>query len=295
MKKSFSSHVKDELCALQIKTASEAASELAAMVIFGESNEQGTVTMRSDRIENAHRMQILTKKALGEEASIDIGGGRRIYSVSISTTDAQKIGIYLSDEGDIELDEDIYSSDECVRAFLRGAFISGGTIETPEKNYSCEMFTHNESMAYLAEELLADFQIKANVVQRKNYFVTYIKGGSAVEDFLNVIGAHQYMMEFIMTKIQKDWNNRLNRQANCSAANIDKTIQTSVKQCEAIEKLMGRPVWDTLSDSMKELALLRLEYKEEALALIGERMNPPLSKSAVSRRMKKLIELSGEE
>ena len=294
MKKSFSSAVKDELCELNIKNASEAAAELDAILLFGESCERGTVTVRTDRAETANRIRVLIKKAIGEDAAIDIGTGKRSYSVSISEKLTEKSGLYFSDEGDIELDEDVYSEGECARAFLRGAFISGGTIASPVKNYRCELFTANEMMALLAAELMEGFSVRANTVKRKNYFVTYIRDFESAVDFLNIIGAHKSMMELMMTQIEKNVRNNVNRQANCRAANIDKSIRTSVSQCEAIEKLVTSPRWDALSEETRTMALLRAENPDKSLAQIGEMMQPPVSKSAVSRRMKKLIELAEE-
>ena len=294
MQKSFSSAVKDELCELNIKNASEAAAELDAILLFGESCERGTVTVRTDRAETANRIRVLIKKAIGEDAAIDIGTGKRSYSVSISEKLTEKSGLYFSDEGDIELDEDVYSEGECARAFLRGAFISGGTIASPVKNYRCELFTANEMMALLAAELMEGFSVRANTVKRKNYFVTYIRDFESAVDFLNIIGAHKSMMELMMTQIEKNVRNNVNRQANCRAANIDKSIRTSVSQCEAIEKLVTSPRWDALSVETRTMALLRAENPDKSLAQIGEMMQPPVSKSAVSRRMKKLIELAEE-
>lgn len=294
MQKSFSSKVKDELCELNIKNAAEAAAELDAILLFGESCERGTVTVRTDRAETANRIRVLIKKALGEDTAIDIGTGKRSYSVSISEKLTEKSGLYFSDEGDIELDEDVYSDGECARAFLRGAFISGGTIASPVKNYRCELFTANEMMALLAAELMEGFSVRANTVKRKNYFVTYIRDFESAVDFLNIIGAHKSMMELMMTQIEKNVRNNVNRQANCRAANIDKSIRTSVSQCEAIERLVTSPRWDALSEETRTMALLRAENPDKSLAQIGEMMQPPVSKSAVSRRMKKLIELAEE-
>ena len=130
--------------------------------------------------------------------------------------------------------------------------------------------------------------------QRKNYFVTYIRDFESAVDFLNIIGAHKSMMELMMTQIEKNVRNNVNRQANCRAANIDKSIRTSVSQCEAIEKLVTSPRWDALSEETRTMALLRAENPDKSLAQIGEMMQPPVSKSAVSRRMKKLIELAEE-
>ena len=294
MKNSFSSQVKDELCELLIKTKEEAASELDAMLLFGENTGHGTINVKSTRAENAGRIQVLIKKALNEEIPIDIAGGGRSYSVTVSEKLTEKTGLFFSEEGDIELDEDVYQDEQCRRAFLRGAFISGGTVASPEKNYRCELFTSNEAMALLAAELLEKFGIRASTVKRKGYFVTYVKDFGSVGDFLNVIGAHKCMMELMMTQIEKDVRNNVNRRANFRTANIDKSIKTAVKQCGAITKLRQSPAWALLSEETRAIALLRMDNPDKSLGQIGEMMSPPVSKSAVSRRMKKLIEMAEE-
>lgn len=291
--KTFSTQVKIELCEVRFNET-EARAELAAMMLFGENAENGQVLLKTDKAETAARIQGLLKKAVNEEISIDILRGRKNYAVSISDKTAEKVGVYFSDDGEIALDEDVYSEDTARRAFLRGAFVISGTISDPKKGYNCELLTYNENMAYLAAELLEEFGIKANTVKRNNYYVTYLKDGSSVSDFLNIVGAHRLMMDFMVTQIEKDCNNRANRTSICKAANLDKTIAASAQQCKAILKLNKLAVWETLDAATKELATLRLEYVDIPLSELGKRMSPQMSKSSVNRRMKKLIDLAEE-
>lgn len=292
MKKSFSSLVKDELCTLNIKSKPEAASELAAMLIFGENYNGNKIIIKTTRAQNAARLQALFRKASGEEIFIDVTG--KNYLVMVSKSTAESIGVYSSEDGYIELDEDIFDEDVKKRAFLRGAFIASGTITPPEKTYSAELFTYNENMAYIAAELLDSFNIHANIIKRKDYFVTYLKDKNSVSDFLNVIGAHSSLMTLMTTQIEKDFRNRTNRATNCKVANLDKTISASAKQCSAIEKLYHSPRWESLDDELKAIAKLRIEHKDLSIAQLGEIMTPPLTKSSVNRRLNKLVELTKE-
>lgn len=294
MKKSFSSLVKDELCSLNIKEKKDAAAELAAILIFGENTDLQTINIRSSRAHTAARIQALIKKVYHEDISIDVKGSGKSYSISLSVDAAEDIGLFFSDEGDIELDEDVFTDDSSKKAFLRGAFIIGGTINSPEKDYSCELLTYNKNIAYMASELLEEFKIHANTVKRKEYYVTYLKDSESVSDFLSIIGAHNSMMSFMMTQIEKDYKNQQNRQMNCRVANLDKTIAAAVLQCKAIEKIFNTPRWDKLDDQTKQLARLRLENTDISLNQLGEMINPPLSKSAVNRRLKKIIEMADE-
>lgn len=292
-KVTYSQEVKDELCEVKIKQE-EALAELAAMLLFGENILNNTITLKTEKANIAARIQLVFKKAIEEDVFIDIVKGRKLYSISISLSLAEKCGVYFSDDGEIALDEDIYDSESSKRAFLRGAFIISGTITEPKKGYSCELVTYNENMAYLASEILESFYIKANTVKRNNYFVTYLKDKNSVNDFLNIIGAHKLMLDLMVTQIEKDIHNRENRALNCQTANLDRIISASAFQCKAIIKLQKTAYWDELDDTMKELAKLRLENFDLSLTEIGEKMTPPMTKSSVNRRMKKLIDLAEE-
>jgi DNA-binding protein WhiA len=292
-KKSFSSEVKTELCSVKFKE-SEAKAEYSAMLLFGENADNGSVTLKTDRAEIAARIQALIKKAVREEVPIDILKGRRNFSITVDLKLAEKIGVYFYEDGDIALDEDVYAGESEKRAFLRGAFIISGTMTDPLKEYNCELLTYNENMSFLSAELLESFGINANTVKRNHYYVTYLKDINSVSDFLNITGAHRMMMEFMVARIEKDLKNRSTRAGNCMAANLDKTIAASAKQCEAITKLQNSSLWYELDDETKELAQLRIEMFDSSLAAIGNKMTPPMTKSSVNRRMKKLIELAEE-
>ena len=295
MEKSFSSKVKDELSELDLKNSNSCVAELSAILIFGENTGiDNNIVIKNDRAQTLARIQALFKRTLNEAPSIDVRNSRRGYSISVAPDAVEELGVFFSENGDIELDEDIFADEESKRAFLRGAFIISGTVNSPQKDYSCELFTSNENMALLASEILTSFGVHANTIKRKGYYVTYLKDKNSVSDFLNIIGAHNCMMELMMTQIEKDMRNRMNRQINCKTANIDKTIKASVRQCEAIEKIMKRPVWETLDEQIKQLALLRLENVELGLSQLGALLTPPMNKSSVNRKMNKLISLAEE-
>lgn len=287
----FSQEVKEELCEVKFNHE-EALAELAAMILFGENINDGKITLRTDNASIAARIQLIFRKAIEEEVSIDLVKGRRNYSIDIFSDVAENAGVYFSDDGEIALDEDIYESESTKRAFLRGAFIVSGTITQPEKSYSCELVTYNENMSYLAAEMLENFGIKANTVKRNHSYVTYLKDKNSVNDFLNIVGAHKIMLDFMMKQIEKDVHNRDNRTSNCQTANLDRTISAAAFQIKAIMKLKDRQVWNTIDEQTKKLAELRVEFFDLSLSAIGEKMNPPMTKSSVNRRMKKLMDLA---
>ena len=290
----FSQKVKDELCEVKVNRE-EALAELAAMLIFGENILDDTITLRTEHGNIAARIQLVFKKSIDENVLIDILKGKKSYAISISKSIAEKSGVFFSDDGEIALDEDIYESDSAKRAFLRGAFIISGTITRPSKGYSCELVTYNENMAYLASEILENFNINGHTVKRNNYYVTYLKDKNSVNDFLNIVGAHKLMLDLMVTQIEKDINNRANRALNCKTANMDRTISASAFQYKAILKIKEMPQWESLDEVTKQIAILRLENFDISLSEIGERMKPKMTKSSVNRRMKKLIELAEEK
>ena len=294
MGKSFSTEVKYELCELNIQSPAEAVSELAAMLLFGENEENGDIVIKTQHAIVAARLQVLFKKAIKEEILIDVCDKKKMYSIRVSTDIVESLGVYFSEDGEISLDEDIYSDENTKRAFLRGAFIISGTIASPEKAYSCEIFTYNEFIAALAGEILENFDLHVNIVKRKNYYVAYLKDSSSISDFLSVISAHKNMMEYMNAFIQKTLTNKINRQNNCQIANLGKTVNASVKQRNAINKLMNLPLWEEIDEDTKKIAKVRLEYPNESLENIGKMVVPAMSKSAVSRRLNKLIEKAEE-
>lgn len=290
-KVTFSQEVKEELCEVKFNQE-EAVAELSSMILFGENIIDNKIMLRTDNANIAARMQLIFRKAIGEEVTIDLVKGRRSYSINVSSEMAEDAGVYFSEDGDIALDEDICEGENSKRAFLRGAFLVSGTITQPEKSYCCELVTYNENMAYFASEMLENFGIKANVVKRNNSFVTYLKDKNSVNDFLNIVGAHKIMLGFMVTQIEKDVHNRDNRTSNCQAANLDRTISAAAFQIKAILNLKGRQVWNTLDEQTKQIAQLRIENFDLSLGAIGEKMNPPMTKSSVNRRMKKLMDLA---
>ncbi len=294
MKKTFSSEVKDEMCNLNIKSVSEATAELAAMLIFGENTESDCILIRSSRAENTARIQALLKKTQNLRITIDVSEKKNTYEIRVPKDAAEGLGVYISSRGDIELDEEIIESEADKRAFLRFAFIVSGTITSPEKNYSCELFTVNENMAYIAAEILESLDIAANTVKRKEYFVTYLNDCDSVTRFLGLVGAQSSVLKLMAAQVEKDYRNQTNRIFNCRVANLDKTIKTAAIQCAAIEKLANSPAWEALQDELKTLAMLRLKNTQCNLAELGEMMSPPISKSTVNRRMNKILKLASD-
>ena len=182
----------------------------------------------------------------------------------------------------------------CKRAFLRGVFLAAGSLSDPEKAYHLEFALFSEQFASFIKDILAFFELEAMIVRRKRYFVVYIKEGSQIVDFLNVVEAHIALMEFENVRIVKEVRNSVNRQVNCETANIGKTVAAAAKQIEDIEFIECNMGLRKLARGLREIAELRLEYPDASLQELGKMLDPPIGKSGVNHRLRKLGIIANE-
>lgn len=176
----------------------------------------------------------------------------------------------------------------CKRAFLRGAYLCIGSMSNPGKSYHLEFDCVRETQAKLLQELIADFDIPAKIARRKKYYVVYVKEGSAICDMLNIMGAHVSLMDFENHRIVKEVRNSVNRKVNCETANITKTVNAAAAQVRDIELVRETYGFGKLPDTLREIAELRLEYQEATLQELGKLLTPPVGKSGVNHRLRKL-------
>lgn len=180
----------------------------------------------------------------------------------------------------------------CKRAFLRGAFLSIGSMSNPEKGYHLEFVCENESQAKQIQDTLAIFDVEAKIVVRKRYQVVYIKESEGIVEVLNIMGAHISLMNLENLRILKDMRNSINRRVNCEAANITKTVNAATKQIDDILYIRDHYGFDNLSDNLREIAEVRLDYPDATLKELGEYLEPKVGKSGVNHRLRKLSELA---
>lgn len=180
----------------------------------------------------------------------------------------------------------------CQRAFLRGAFLVAGSMSDPEKSYHLEIVCTNNMQAVQIRDMIQGFGIEAKIVLRKKYNVVYLKEGQSIADLLNVMEAHVSLMEFENFRIVKEMRNSINRRVNCEAANITKTVNASSKQIEDILFIRDHYGFNNLQDILREMAEIRLDYPDATLKELGQYLNPPVGKSGVNHRLRKLSELA---
>lgn len=180
----------------------------------------------------------------------------------------------------------------CKRAYLRGVYLAAGSMSNPEKGYHFEFVCNRQEQAEKLLEILRDFSIEAKEVLRKKYYVVYLKDGEAIVDLLNIMGAHVALMELENTRIVKEMRNSINRRVNCEAANITKTVNAAAKQVEDILYIQKRLGFEKLPDNLKQMAQLRLDHPDATLKELSELSDPPVGKSGVNHRLRKLSELA---
>ena len=181
------------------------------------------------------------------------------------------------------------------RAYLiRGLFLICGSIINPNNSYHLEFCLYNYDLSYFLDLVLNFFCIRSKMIKRKDRFIIYVKEAESISQFLKVIGVHRSVLEFENIRVLKEYTNNKNRLKNCIQANEDKSIIASVKQVRAImyiDKYIGL---DKLSSKLKEIAMVRLKYKEAPLGELGKYLNPPIGKSGVLHRLKKIEKIASE-
>ena len=182
----------------------------------------------------------------------------------------------------------------CKRAFIRGAFLSAGSISNPNKGYHFEIVCTSLPQAKQIQSAMNSFEADAKIVTRKKNQVVYVKEGTHIVDLLNVMGAHEALMNLANVRIVKEMRNSVNRQVNCETANISKTVNAAVRQIEDIVYIRDHMGLESLPDHLREMALLRLKYPDVPLKELGSYLNPPVGKSGVNHRLRKLSKIAEE-
>ena len=188
----------------------------------------------------------------------------------------------------------VVSLECCRRAYIKGVFMTSGSISDPNKGYHMEIVCDNRGRAEFIQEIIQGFGISSRIIQRKKYSVVYLKDGEMIVEMLGLMGAHISLMDMENIRIKKDIRNTINRRVNCEAANLNKTVSAAVKQMNDINYIIETKGIGYLPDNLQELALARLENEDASLKELGEMMTPPIGKSGVNHRLRKISEIAEE-
>ncbi|WP_432665898.1 DNA-binding protein WhiA [Wukongibacter baidiensis] len=191
-----------------------------------------------------------------------------------------------------KLPEKLLDNECCKRAYLRGAFLGGGSVSDPEKTYHLEFVTHNQEFSEELLTLINSYGLKAKVILRKSNYVVYLKEGDQIVDCLNIIGAHNALMHLENVRIVKQMRNNVNRIVNCETANLSKIVEASIRQIQNIQYIEKTAGFKVLPDNLREIAELRLKYENASLKELGQMLTPPVGKSGVNHRLRKIEKIA---
>lgn len=300
---SFSSETKKELCQIQDGDCCRKA-ECYGLLLFGRSFSPQAVSLTTESRETAVRTAELTAVTAGVCADVSAspprrGDRRSAYTISIpGENQAEQVLDTFGHTGrEISLRVNLANlENECCRsAFLRGAFLSCGTVTDPSRDYRLEFVVPYRNLAIDLTTFLNDlFELDATpgVMNRKGSFVVYLKGSDHVADLLTFLGAGKAAMELIQIRMLKEVRNNVNRKTNFETANIEKTASAAAAQLMALERIFACGGTSALPEELRDVALLRYRNPELSLRELGRSLNPPLSRSGVNHRLRRILEFA---
>ena len=277
--KSFSSLVKEEISSLTGKQRLCCCfSLLYGILFFFKKNADNKIAF-STNAENAIVFQD-TCQFLNTKKKFEFSENARRISV---TADVVKYSTIA------EIEKNIFKCQHCRENFLKGIFLSRGSVSDPQKMYRMDISFDFEDHANQILNLLHSIGLNFKKTTRLNKHILYTKDSDCISDFLALIGANNSVYEVINSKIKKELRNEVNRVTNCDSANINKTVKASQKYCVVIEMLIKEGLFEELPDNLKEMAKMRLKYDSLNFADLGKKFNPQISKSGVYHRLEKII------
>jgi len=294
---SFAGQAKQELCRAGISRRCCAQAEAYGVLMFCNQFTASEIRVMTENDALAARLPLLFKKAfkvdfdrLPEAGST----GKRTFAITAPEKLAAIREVYGIDVHGLvahHINFAVLEESCCRLAFLRGAFLAGGSVTDPEKSYHLELATSHYNVSREALALMQECGFNPKQATRKANYIAYFKRSEDIEDFLTGIGAPLAAMEIMNAKVEKTLRGSVNRRVNCDAANLDKAVEAAQGQIEAIRTLNQSGILDSLPDKLKETARLRLAHPEDTLVQLAQRCDPPITKSALNHRLRKLVEL----
>ncbi|MDI3480533.1 MAG: cell division protein WhiA [Tepidanaerobacteraceae bacterium] len=307
---SFSYEVKEELARLASNPCCQRA-ELAALVRMAGSIKiaggpgKATLQVQTEHASTARKVFKLLKKRV--KSRVEVATSKNnffknhiMYIISVNLEEARDllkdIGILSENEKRMSLKSSIspmlIKRRCCRRAYLRGAFLGGGSISDPKGPYHMEFVTTGKRHASALSRIISSFGLKAGLMERKNSHMVYLKDGNNIAELLGIMGAHNSLLKFEDIRVMKEMRNSVNRAVNCETANLNKTIEAALRQIKCIKFLKQQKLFDNLPPNLKQVAELRLKFPDLCLKELGQMMSPVLGKSGVSYRLKKIEDIA---
>lgn len=291
--KSFSQKTKESLCKLNPPGKSCCINaEMMGILIFAGRIKNGELRVVSESFEVMKRFAVLVKRSCGEAIRV-MESGNNFYC---AITNKKIIDAVLDYESGNTSIWKLFASNECCcSAFLRGAFWGGGLIVDPQKTYNMEFVTTDERIFGEMQEFLNKLELDFKATKRKSSFVLYSKNTDTICDALAYVGAVSAQMQIINLKIERELRNDINRTNNGELANMDKVINAAGRQIAAINKIEATIGINNLPEDLQEVAFARLRNKDLSLDALGKTLTPPLTKSGVNHRIKRIIEIAEKQ
>ena len=294
---SFSSDAKAELCRDKLTRRCCALAEASGVLLYCNSMSVHQIKIVTESSELCERLPRLFYKAFrlefdeiqtGSKCAFLITDRAKIESIF------QAIGYSPADSITLHVNYGLLEKDCCRVAFLRGAFLAGGSVTDPAKRYHLELATTHHKVSRETHSLLLDLGFDPKDTQRNGASILYFKQSEAIENFLAFLGAGVASMGVMEAKIEKGMKNKINRIVNCDNANTSKVVEAAQAQIAAIRRLEKQGTLQTLPEKLRQTAALRLENPEANLTELAAMFDPPLTKSALNHRLRKLVELANE-
>ncbi len=262
---------------LSLSTENKAVSELIQLLfdkLFGVRGQYASIAKESLNRHVIYRVVV---------------GDVRAMLTELGVVDTKNYFFIIDDVPDF-----VFANTGNARAYIRGLFLGAGSISDPAKSYHLEFVVSSANFALQFVKLLSFFELSAKVLERKNHHVVYLKDANQIVDVLNIIGAHSHLLAYEATRVDKAMRNSVNRIVNCDTANLNKMMAAARRHIVAIEKIDKAIGLAALPDNLREIAELRLANREMTLLELGQMLLPPISKSGVNHRMKKLLQIADD-
>lgn len=277
---SFSIELKEELSKTENLSNKEAVKyELIGYLISGNiTEEKNKIKFNTENEYNINRFSRLLSNMGINNYDISIQG--KVYTITVNKNEIQSI----EKTQEMNIDQ--------IKWLIKGIYLGAGSINNPEKKYHLEIGIAKKHDAEKVMEYLQTFSIKSNIIEKNNQYAVYIKDGEEISKFLALMGANKSVLRFEEIRVQREMNNKINRIVNCETANLNKTINASIEQIEAIRKLKKSGDFEKLDEPLKEIAELRVQNPNLSLIELGKMLKNPVGKSGVNYRLKKIMEIA---
>ncbi|SEN15128.1 hypothetical protein SAMN04487786_3275 [Paenisporosarcina quisquiliarum] len=303
---SFASETKKEMT-LEESEPCCARAELSALIRMNGSlsfsNKMLSLDVQTENAAIARRLYTLIKSLYPYQVELLVRKKMRLKKNNIYICRIREGAKNLLEDLQILMDgfqfeysisKELVQKSCCKRAYLRGAFLAGGSVNNPEtSSYHLEIYSSYKTHSDALVDLMNEYELNAKTIERKKGFVAYLKEAEKISDFLSIVGAHRALLKFEDVRIIRDMRNSVNRLVNCETANLNKTISAAIRQVDNIRFIENSIGLDQLPEKLREIARLRVEYQDVTLKELGEMVSTGnVSKSGVNHRLRKIDEIA---